>query len=126
MKLENETGSLVNYIYSNCNQPAPVVGMGATVLWWSDRSPATIIKVEGNMVALREDNARRIDKNGMSDCQDYEYTPNELGREYNFRLNAKKGRWEQVYRNSGSGRWVVSKGCGLIIGRREKYHDFSF
>jgi hypothetical protein len=38
----------------------------------------------------------------------------------------KNGKWCQVFLNRTTGRWIKSKGMGLIIGRREKYRDPSF
>lgn len=70
--VNKETGSLVNHLYSRMTkgQPQPEVGMGATLLHWSDRSPATIIKVFtiGKLLAIevQDDKYKRIDKNGMS------------------------------------------------------------
>ena len=61
-------------------QPEPVVGMGATILLWTDRHAATITEVfvlgKYTYVKVRQDTSKRIDKNGMSEDQDYEFTPN--------------------------------------------------
>lgn len=43
MKLGRETGSLINHLLSHSKEPAPAVGMGATILGWSDRHPATVV-----------------------------------------------------------------------------------
>lgn len=47
MKLGSETNSVVNHIYSRAviGQPEPQVGMGGTVLHWTDRDPVTIFRV---------------------------------------------------------------------------------
>jgi hypothetical protein len=94
----------------------PEVGMGATINHWSDRSPATIIQVSPSrkQIVLREDHADRTDNNGMSECQEYTYTPDEGGRIYTATLR-KDGR----YRLTGSKESVT-------IGSRRKFHDFSF
>ena len=63
-------GSLVNRIQENSviGQPIPTVGMGVTILGYSDRHPGTIIEVSktGRSIKLQEDNWVRVDKNGMS------------------------------------------------------------
>ena len=77
-----ETNSLVNYMDGRSKYPDPVVGMGATRLMYTDRKPLTIVEVlrtkSGTLVGVKvqEDNARRIDSNGMSESQEYEYSPN--------------------------------------------------
>ena len=38
-------GSLVNLVLDGSKPHEPEVGMGATILYWSDRSAATIMKV---------------------------------------------------------------------------------
>lgn len=130
MTFAKETGSLVNHIHSRATrgQPEPVVGMGATVLHYTDRSPATIIEVTkiGKYLAIvvQGDNAKRIDTNGMSECQTYEYTPNPEGGKTTYRF--KNEAWEAIYFNTDTKRWKKSGGSGLRIGEREKYHDFSF
>jgi hypothetical protein len=48
MKLGTETSNLVNHLLSRAVRvaPTPQVGMGATLLYWSDRSPATIMTIQ--------------------------------------------------------------------------------
>jgi hypothetical protein len=133
MKLGTQTNSLTNHILSRATvgQPKPVVGMGATVMSWTDRDGATIIEVieikGGYDVVVQEDHAKRVDTNGMSECQEYEYTPNPNGSRYRFRFDNAIGRWREVYVKA-NGRICLIKGGGhgLRIGERDKYHDFSF
>ena len=75
MKLGTETGSMMNHLMVNANHPKPVVGMGATMCSWSDRTAATIVAVTPKTITVKCDKATRTDKNGMSDCQTYSYTP---------------------------------------------------
>lgn len=105
-------GSLNNRIMESSEQPEPAVGMGATICGYTDRHPATIIKVTRCQVHVQEDNATRIDKNGMSEDQTYTYCPNPEGRVLVFR-KTKHG-------------WKDKNKAGLLIGHRRKYHDFSF
>ena len=131
MKLGSQTGSFVNHIRSRqvIGQPEPVVGMGATILLWTDRHAATITEVfvlgKYTYVKVRQDTSKRIDKNGMSEDQDYEFTPNPNGSESCFRRE-DDGAWAEVRYNADTKRYNKSRGHGLRIGARDEYHDFSF
>lgn len=132
MKLGTQTASVMNNIMSRAviGQPAPYVGMGATLLGWTDRYPATIVQICTNKageiveIQVQEDDAKRIDQNGMSEDQDYEYTPNTSGTCYRFKKD-RKGMWREI-RMGDKGRMVFTGGRGLRIGEREKYYDFTF
>jgi len=117
MKLGTETGSLINHLMANSSSPEPKVGMGVTLLYWTDRAPGTIVWVKGNRIGVQEDHARRVDDNGMSECQEWEYNPNPQAP-------------IEIYTRRKNGRWIKqharSTRPGLLIGRREKYNDFSF
>jgi len=115
-----KTGSLVNSIMDNSSAPVPTVGMGATILLWTDRRAATIVWVSTTGAALdvKEDTATRTDSYGMSDAQQYEYAPNP---------DAARVR----YTRRRNGKWVregetMRGGLGLLIGVRNQYHDYSF
>lgn len=131
MKAGTQTNSLVNHLYSRAviGQPDPQVGMGATLLGWTDRYPATVIEVFkiGKAVAIKvqDDDYKRIDKNGMSESQQYEYMPNPNACTSVFKQNAD-GSWSKVFRDFETNRWRKSGNGGLLLGKREKYHDFSF
>ena len=126
MKLGTETASMTNYLLSGTKgQPTPVVGMGATKLCWTDRHPATIVEVlkGGKLIGIQKDNCKRIDSNGMSECQEYEFTPNTSGSIEYYKLD-KKGAYRGVTKNE-NGRFIFT-GNQLRIGDRDRYHDFSF
>ena len=127
MNAGTQTGSLVNHLYSRMtiNEPEPTVGMGVTMLSWTDRDSGTIVEVnmKKRYIAVTEDNAVRVDNNGMSESQNYEFTPVLDGHRYYYRKD-KKGEWRRCHYNENK-RLVFSTG-GLVIGRREKYYDFSF
>lgn len=129
MRIGSETASLVNHMYSRMvvGEPAPYVGMPATLLSWTDRNPATVIEVNmtKRYIVVQDDNYQRIDTNGLSESQEYEYTPNHDAPTRIFRKD-KKGQWVQHFLNPKTNRLVQSRGCGLRLGKREKYHDFSF
>ena len=108
-------GSLQNLLASNvAGCPAPEVAMGVTIVRWTDRDAGTITRVSPSKKTIwfREDNAKRTDKLGMTDSgQTYEFTANPEAPEHKAVLRG--GKWK-------------SKGLSIIVGRREKYHDFSF
>ena len=94
----------------------PVVGLGATISGYTDRYAATIIEVSANgkKIVVQEDAAKRVDSNGMSESQIYEFSRNPNGRVRKFYLNK-------------SNRWQESKGTArLTVGHRNAYHDFTF
>jgi len=115
MKLGTETASVVNWMMSGMTvgAPSPEVGMGCTVLKWTDRQAATIIKVTPKTLTVQYDHAKRVDKNGMSECQQYEYSRNPEGCTRVFRLT------NRGWRETGGG-------SSLLVGQRNHYHDFSF
>jgi hypothetical protein len=113
------TGSLVNNIYSKSESPAPEIGMGVTQLCFSDRHPYTIIDViSSHEILVQSDNAVRVDNNGMSDSQDWEFSPNPRGIKHILTLR-KNGAWKC----KGDS---LKSSYNWMIGKRSKYHDFSF
>ena len=112
LTLGNETGSLMNFVMSISTAPKPKVGMGATILCWTDRHACTIVKLTPKTVTVQRDKATRIDKNGMSDCQEYSYEKDLNGYTRIFRMT-KRG-------------WRDTSGNGLMIGNRDEHYDFSF
>jgi hypothetical protein len=126
LKAGTDTGSLVNHLMSGTTRPAPGVGMGATILMWTDRKAATVVAVDdgGRRVTVQEDDVRRTDTNGMSESQAYECTPNPNGRRVTFKLG-KRG-WREVRFEDATRRWRLAGGHGLALGVRAHYHDFSF
>lgn len=111
-----ETNSLQNLLMANTvGCPRPEIGMGVTIIGWTDRHPGTVtwVSPSGKTLRFREDDYRRTDDRGMTDSgQQYEFTPNPAAPEREARLTSK-GRWR-------------AKGQSIVVGRREKYHDFSF
>lgn len=115
-----QTGSLMNLLMSGPKgQPVPEVGMGATILGWTDRHACTIVEVSASKrsVKIQRDIATRTDDNGMSDSQSYSYEPDTEARVQEFTLR-KNGAY-------------VEKGASiresrLRLGERDEYYDFSF
>lgn len=128
MKLGTQTGSLINHVLSGSTTgEPPYAGMPATLLAWSDRYPATVVEVNNlkRYIIVQEDDARRIDRNGLSEQQVYEYTPNPNGHRRIFR-KMKNGQWAEHFINPETKRLVKASSCGLWLGHREKYEDPSF
>ena len=115
LALGTQTASLSNHLLSGTKgQPTPEVGMGITILMWTDRQPATITRVSksGKVFWFKRDHAERRDANGMSESQTYEFFPNPEATEERASLR-KNGAWK-----CGSGQ--------VRLGSRDKYHDYSF
>ena len=110
-------GSLDNMLMNGANKEIiPEVGMGATELLWSDRHAHTIIAISesGKTLTIQRDRAIRVDKNGMSDSQEYRYERDPKGSISKARKN-KHGVWK-----------VLGSRTTLTIGVRREYYDYSF
>jgi hypothetical protein len=125
-------GSLINRLQERMvvGAPTPVVGMGATMTSYSDRHAGTIIEVKkvgkGLLITVQADDVKRIDNNGMSESQEYQYTPNPNGATYLYKQKEPNTRWVAMYMNQETGRLNKSERGGLVIGERDEYYDFSF
>jgi len=98
------------------NKPKPYIGMGVTINYHSDKDPGTIVDISpsGKTIYIQEDNAIRVDHNGMSEVQEYMYHPNPDGEITKATLR-KNGE----YRVSKSNNYIT-------VGVRRKYYDYSF
>lgn len=113
MKAGTETGSLTNHLYSRLGGClAPEVGMGATILQWTDRQAGTIVKLTPHQIHVQHDAVTRVGPIKMSEAQQYTYAPNPTAPIDVFR-RTKRG-------------WKNSAGNHLLIGTRDQYHDYSF
>ncbi|WP_236745807.1 hypothetical protein [Mycobacteroides abscessus] len=113
-------GSLQNLVAANTRSANPEVGMGATIVMWSDRHAATIVAINerGTTVRVQQDRATRTDDHGISDCQSYAYAPNPEATVQTFTLR-KTGRWIRKGESEKGG-------TALLIGRRDEHYDYSF
>ena len=113
-----KTNSLINNVMLNSIDPEPEVGMGATVCMWSDRVAHTIVEIrrfktgkragQVSAVVTQRDKATRVDSNGMSDAQSWEYERD---------TDAPLCLWK-VKKDGSFG--------SLSVGHRSHYYDFSF
>jgi hypothetical protein len=111
----NGHGSLVNGLSGTPAGVVPKVGMGLTILMWTDRHAGTITRVSesGKTIWFKRDKAIRVDGNGMSETQEYRFERDEEATEE--RASLRKG-----------GQWKSTHGDRLALGERTEYHDFSF
>lgn len=119
IKKLNENGAVI-IIDNDLN-----VGDGVTLNYYSDKQPATVIELDpkGKWIKVQEDTAKRIDKNGMSDCQEYEYSRNEKGRIHTFYKTRRKDF--TVFTDTGRSTYN-SYGVYLSLKVRRAYFDYSF
>ena len=114
-------GSLSNRVLERTISPEPEVGMGVTECMWSDREPWEIIEVkDARHITIRRLDASRVDNNGMSECQEYEYKSNPNNATARLYKN-KKGRWVRRIGRNG-----VDSSSGWCVGYADKYYDYSF
>lgn len=112
-------GSLQNRLEERARMPEPEVGMGVTEMCWSDRHPYEVVEIKDERhIVVRALDSKRIDNNGFSESQEYEYTSNTNNPVITL-FKTKNGEWrERIGRTLGCNRFV--------IGYAEKYYDFSF
>lgn len=105
-----------NIMVESTSKVVPIVGMGITECHYTDREAGTINRVSksGKTFWYTVDDAERTDKNGMSESQDYTYTPNH--DRYPNRATLRK---DGVFRSTGTN-------YPIILGRRNKFYDYSF
>ena len=135
MKLGTQTASVINHLQSRATigQPRPVVGMGATILCWTDRLAATIVsvieiggsKVWSFEIEVVEDKYRVTEGSTHDGSAKFEFTPDADGYRNLYRFNKKTQAWVAGYINKDTGRFCAI-GNGLRIGSRDKHVDPSF
>jgi len=110
------TGKTMNYEHAE-----PHIGLGVTEYMFSDRRAYTIVDMSKSKktLTIQRDIAKRVDNNGMSDMQEYEYTPDPNGPTRIITLR-KDGRYRDKGSQSTPGSTIYS------IGYRMAYHDYSF
>jgi len=116
LKAGTETGSLINHVMSQStgirDHANIKPGDGATMLGWTDRHAATVVKVTRTQVHVRRDKATRTDTNGQSEVQSWTFEPDP---------NAPV----LIYRRRKDGSLKGAYGQ-LVVGHRDEYYDYSF
>ena len=135
-------GNLINRIQETaCMFPVDYevkVGLGGTEYMWSDRHAYSVCEVIKNwrgkgfdIIGVQRDNSKRTDKNGMSESQSYEFTPNKdapvsyLKSETVETTNGTRKLFQPVSWNEKTNRWNKG-GRAVTLGHREEYWDPSF
>lgn len=108
-------GSLQNTMLAEMKgTPEPVVGMPATMIFWSDRYPAHVVEVSasGKTVIIQEAKSTHV-PGTHGEAQQWVITPDPTGIQHACRKH-KDGKWHRT-----SGGFVV-------FGQAERYWDPSF
>jgi hypothetical protein len=134
MNIGTQTNSLVNSMYSRMTigAPAPTVGMGATVLLWTDRHAATVTKVAelkskvwAYEIHVVEDKITVVSGSTHDGSAVFATTPNPEGYADMYRMDRKTGSWVRGYINQLTGKFNKRRG-GLILGMRDHHIDPHF
>lgn len=134
MELGSQTGSVINNLMSRgvIGQPKPKVGMGVTILMWTDRVAGTIVNVEEviskrwlYLIEVQQDRSKVVAGSSFDGSAEYAYEANASAPIEPFGFDRKLQRWTEIRRNE-AGRVVKVDGRGLRIGEREEYRDPSF
>lgn len=115
--MSQQYGSLINYVWTGYKQPEPEVGVGATLLLWTDRHAYTITKIYSERkIGVKRDKAISIGPSRYSsESQKYYYEYDNTSPEEIF-TKRKNGAWKKMNTNHSV----------LIIGYRDEYYDPSF
>lgn len=121
MKLGKDTASVFNWIHS-ANPAGPVVGKGATILHWTDRSAYFVDSVSPDGKTCVIERAKAVPEfEGMTDSQSYRYERAEGGRQKTLKF--RYGSWFEV--GTVEGKKVYEK-VRISFGVMDEYYDFSF
>lgn len=139
-------GSLDNRLCEGAIIGEVKIGAGVTELMYSDRHAYTIVAIpDSKHIIIRECTAIRIDGNGASDCQAYEYqtqekksyTQEDLKEDsltYILMSDRRKkqikkygiGENEKVLTLTKNGYKEMGNCNGFMVGKRDEYYDYSF
>lgn len=100
-------------------------GHPASMSCGSDVSPGSVERVEGNIAYVRADDYRVVSGSVQDGSAEYEYSANPDGALDAYRF--RNGKWEAVYKNPDSGRWVLGSRYNRVgFGGRRRYYDPHF
>ena len=121
--------SIINQTLSRATigQPQPTVGMGVTILSYSDRAPGTIVEIglvgRELLIVVQEDGWKCVQGSPHDGSAEYDYFPKIGNPRMFFRL--RNGAWERIYKTDRN-RWKILQRGGISIGQRNRYYDPSF
>jgi hypothetical protein len=93
--------------------------MGVTFLYWCDRRPGTVVEVKSHReIVVQGDHYKRVDSNGMSESQDYEFNPNPDGGKTTY-TKRKYGLWVAKGQS-------LKGGQRIAVGHRDAFTNPSF
>jgi len=137
-KVGKHFGSVNNWIASKTWYPydALTIGNGATAYFWSDRHACTVVEIinrnKKRYVVVQQDHAKRTDRNGFSESQTYEFTPNPKGRKFISEvidIETEDGQLGFILEprvfNPKTNRFR-KEGTRIGLGQRSEYWDPSF
>jgi len=124
------TGNVMHDIMAR-DATKPALGMGATILLYSDRIAGTITDIfnvgQKTFIEVTRDISKRTDSNGMSDTQEYEYFPVLNGEKFYFCTDKNLTKvWTYMVFNKETNRWNQSNGYRVRVGTRDAYYDYGF
>lgn len=148
-------GSIQNRLSEKVFQPIPEIGMGATLVMWSDRHPYTVVGLsdktvfyEANVrmedgsskrigreypkhIFVKEDGFKVIKGSMQDGSAKYEYFDKEDAYEEKFIFHKASGLYRRESRTWKEGEYVPTnrtnkEATAIILGRKEKYYDPSF
>lgn len=103
------------------------IGMGATIHIGSDATAGTVIAIHGaNIVEIQEDETTRVDQNGMSDAQSYQYRADPEGRIWTFKLSDDRAQAYEVMETAPGRYRKTGHSARLGLGHRRAFYDYSF
>lgn len=121
-------GSITNRLEENkmyCDEIK--VGTPATQYLWSDTHAYEVVEVINQKhIFVRRLNAKRVDKNYMSECQEYEYSSSNARP---IELKKMKHGWKEVrhYTDSeGKDHTYTTEKWNISFGIAQEYYDYSF
>lgn len=130
MNLTKPTNSLQSNIMHAAvkGAPKPSVGMGVTILMWTDRYVGTITEVisEKEFLFTRDDTVADKSKGELQmGHQDWIHTPLPEGPKILAKMG-RDGRWYIAHKTE-KGRLSVNKNCTpLAVGFKNYHYDWSF
>lgn len=112
-------GSITNRLEEGKTFGEIKVGTGVTEMCYTDRHPYEVVKViDEKHLLIRACDAKRIDNNGMSEDQEYEYTLRPYEQYYITEelLNDYSRLWHIQYNNPKLYKKIVTGEIGDVIG----------